>query len=85
MMSAAVPIAMPIALIDEMMLITLCDFLAKRYLPAINGASLILVIPDLIGNLFLQQFLNMLHVVKRTVEVECYFRNNTELLADLVA
>ena len=76
---------MPIALIAEMMLITLCDFLAKRYLPAMNGASLILVIPDLIGNLFLQQFLNMLHVVKRTVKVECNLRNDAELLADLVA
>ena len=41
MMSAAVPTAMPIALIAEMMLITLCDFLAKRYLPAMNGANFI--------------------------------------------
>ena len=29
-MSAAVPMAMPAALIAEMMLITLCDFFAKR-------------------------------------------------------
>ena len=41
-MSAAVPIAIPIALIAEMMLITLCDFLAKRYLFAMNPANLIL-------------------------------------------
>ena len=41
MMSAAVPIAIPMALIAEMMLITLCDFLAKRYLTAMNGANLI--------------------------------------------
>ena len=41
MMSAAVPIAMPMALIAEIMFITLCDFLAKRYLFAMNGASLI--------------------------------------------
>ena len=41
---AAVPIAIPIALIAEMMFITLCDFLAKRYLPAMNGTSFILYI-----------------------------------------
>ena len=41
MMSAAVPIAIPIALIAEMMLITLCDFFAIRYLPAMNGANFI--------------------------------------------
>ena len=54
-MSAAVPIAMPIALIAEMILITLCDFLAKRYLLAINGATLILL---------LKKLLNMLYIVK---------------------
>ena len=41
MMRAAVPIAIPIALIAEIMLITLCDFFAIRYLPAMNDASLI--------------------------------------------
>ena len=44
MMRAAVPIAMPVALIAEMMLITLCDFLAKRYRLAMNPAVLILVL-----------------------------------------
>ena len=44
MMRAAVPIAMPMALIAEIILITLCDFLAKRYLPAMNGANLMTVI-----------------------------------------
>ena len=43
MMRAAVPTAMPMALIAEMILITLCDFLAKRYLFAMNPASLIRV------------------------------------------
>ena len=37
-MRAAVPTAIPIALIAEMILITLCDFLAKRYLRAIYGS-----------------------------------------------
>jgi hypothetical protein len=40
MMSAAVPMAMPIALTAEIMLITLCDFLANRYLRAMNCDSL---------------------------------------------
>lgn len=93
---AAVPIAMPMALIAEIMLITLCDFLAKRYLPAMNGASLIchffrvrfsdFVDLGLVGkSLLLQQFLYMLHIVEGTVKVERNFRNNAELLADLSA
>ena len=45
MIRAAVPTAIPIALIAEIILITLCDFLAKRYLPAMNEASLITVFP----------------------------------------
>ena len=36
MIRAAVPMAMPMALIAEIMLITLCDFFANRYLPAMN-------------------------------------------------
>ena len=41
MTKAAVPIAMPIALIAEMMLITLCDFFANRYLPAMKSGRFI--------------------------------------------
>ena len=41
MMRAAVPMAMPMALIAEMMLITLCDFFAKRYLPAMKSGRFI--------------------------------------------
>ena len=39
-MSAAVPMAIPMALIAEIMFITLCDFLANRYLRAMNCVSL---------------------------------------------
>ena len=89
MMRAAVPIAMPAALIAEMMLITLCDFFAIRYLPAMNDANLIsctsLRGPTDRGNLLLQKFLDMLHIVKRAVEIEDDLRNDAQLLAHLAA
>ena len=75
--SAAVPIAIPIALIAEIMLITLCDFFAKRYLPAMNGASF--------TSLLLQKFFDMLYIIKRTVEVEHDLRYNAKLLSDLAS
>ena len=89
MISAAVPIAMPMALIAEMMLITLCDFFAIRYLPAMNGANFIsptsLRGPEDRGNLFLQEFFDMLHIIKRAVEVENDLRHDAQLLSHLRA
>ena len=58
------PIAMPMALIAEIMLITLCDFLAKRYLPAMNGASLIFVIERFFADAQNNRMLVILNEVK---------------------
>ena len=41
MIRAAVPTAIPMQLIAEMMLITLWDFFANRYLPAMNNGRFI--------------------------------------------
>ena len=71
MMRAAVPIAMPVALIAEMMFITLCDFLAKRYLPAMNVASLIFVIERFFACAQNDMFLLMYRNNKRMIFILC--------------
>ena len=68
-MSAAVPTAMPTALIAEIMFITLCDFLAtRRFISA--------------RSLFLQKLLDVFHIVEGTVEEEIDFGYYPELFPD---
>lgn len=68
MISAAVPIAMPMALIADIRLITLCDFFAKRYLRAMKSGKC--------KELFFQKFINMLGIVEGSVKEKCDFRYN---------
>lgn len=56
----------PMALIIEMMFMTLCFFLAKRYLQAMNNGTFIS---------FFQQFVKVRNVVEGGVKAEKYFRD----------
>ena len=71
---AILPIPMPTALMSEIMFITLCDFFANRYLPAMKNGKRKAGL-----QLFFQQFIYVFNIIERRVLEKYQFRNNSQL------
>ena len=78
--SAAVPMAMPAALIAEITLMTLCDFRANRYLAAMKSP-----VSNRELSLFFQKLLDVLGIVQGRIEVEVELGYYPELRGHLAA